>query len=32
MELVDEEGMPHVSDFMKFVSEFFRVVEMSKRA
>lgn len=32
MELVNEEDVPHVSDFMKFVPEFFSIVKMSKGA
>jgi hypothetical protein len=32
MELVNEEYVPHVSDFMKFVPEFFSIVKMSEGA
>jgi hypothetical protein len=32
MELVNEEDVPHVSDFMKFVPKFFSIVKMSKGA
>ena len=32
MELVNEEDVPHVSDFMKFVPEFFSIVKMSEGA